>query len=151
MAKSGKKDAATEKEKPTSNHVPAKKQAQKITAKRPALKKATPRKAKETNPRIKKEYLKRRNACKVTFRLPRIAALDAKSVCIAGDFNNWDIYANPMKRLKTGDYAITLELESGSEYQFRYLIDNSRWENDWNADKYVKSPYGDSDNSVVIV
>ena len=100
---------------------------------------------------IKKEYFKSRKTCKVTFRLPRIAATDAKSVCIVGDFNNWNLYANPMKKLKNGNYTVTLELKPGREYQFRYLIDESKWENDWSADKYVKSPYGDSDNSVVVV
>ena len=55
-----------------------------------------------------------------------------------------------MKKLKKGEYTVTLELKSGKEYQFRYLVDESRWENDWNADKYVKSPFG-TDNSVVIV
>jgi 1,4-alpha-glucan branching enzyme len=99
---------------------------------------------------IKKQYLKSRKTCKVTFRLPRIAAPNAKAVCIVGDFNGWSIYATPMKRLRTGDFTVTLEVEPGREYQFRYLIDEQRWENDWNADKYVKSPYG-SDNSVVIV
>ena len=99
---------------------------------------------------IKKQYLKSRKTCKVTFRLPRIAAPNAKVVCIVGDFNGWSIYANPMKKLKTGDFTITLEVEPGREYQFRYLIDELRWENDWNADKYVKSPYG-SDNSVITV
>lgn len=99
---------------------------------------------------IKKQYLKSRKTCKVTFRLPRVAAPNAKVVCIVGDFNEWGIYANPMKKLKTGDFTITLEVEPGREYQFRYLIDEYRWENDWNADKYVKSPYG-SDNSVIIV
>jgi 1,4-alpha-glucan branching enzyme len=98
-----------------------------------------------------KEYLKAKEACKVTFRLPRVAAPEAKSVCIVGDFNNWSIHAHPMTRLKNGDYTITLDLKPGKEYQFRYLIDDIRWENDWRADKYVRSPYGDSDNSVVIV
>lgn len=99
---------------------------------------------------IKKQYIKSRKTCKVTFRLPRIAARDAKAVCIVGDFNGWSIYANPMKKLKSGDFTITLEVEPGREYQFRYLIDEYSWENDWYADKYVKSPYG-SDNSVIIV
>jgi hypothetical protein len=76
---------------------------------------------------------------------------DAKTVCLVGDFNNWNIHANPMKRKKNGDYTISLELTEGHEYQFRYLIDGTRWENDWNADKYVESPYGGSDNSVVRV
>ncbi len=56
-----------------------------------------------------------------------------------------------MKKAQNGDYTITLDLTPGKEYHFRYLIDESKWENDWNADKYVRSPYGDSDNSVVIV
>jgi hypothetical protein len=51
-----------------------------------------------------------------------------------------------MKKMKNGSFTITLDLEPGREYQFRYLIDDVVWENDWNADKYTKSPYGDSDN-----
>ncbi|HNQ97975.1 MAG TPA: isoamylase early set domain-containing protein, partial [Treponemataceae bacterium] len=48
-------------------------------------------------------------------------------------------------------FSITLVLEQGREYQFRYLMDESRWENDWAADKYSPSQYGNCDNSVVIV
>ena len=99
---------------------------------------------------IKKVYLKNKSVCKVTFKLPKIAAKGAKSVCLVGDFNNWSIYENPMKKSSAGDYSITLELETNREYSFRYLIDETVWENDWHADKYVKNPYGDSDNSVVI-
>lgn len=99
---------------------------------------------------LKKEYLKGKDVVKVTFRLPKVAAVDAKSVHVVGDFNGWSIYANPMKRLKKGEYTTTIELQPGNEYQFRYLIDEVRWENDWNADKYVKSPFG-SDNSVIVV
>lgn len=98
---------------------------------------------------IKKQYLKSREVCKVTFRLPKVAVADAKRACIAGDFNGWSVDANPMKKLRNGDFTITMELEPGREYQFRYLVDDCRWENDWNADRYVQSPYGDSDNSVV--
>lgn len=132
----------------------AKAKKQKAKAKKP---RTPPKKAKaaaEPTPMhagIKKEYLKKKNACKVTFRFPKIAAPDAKSVSIAGDFNDWNIYASRMKKLKNGDFTITLELEPGKDYQFRYLVDETKWENDWNADKYVKSPFGDSDNSVVAV
>jgi len=127
------------------------KQPKKPVARKAVIKK--PAATSETAPTsgIMKEYLKKNQACKVTFRLPRIAATDAKSVCIVGDFNNWSIHSHPMRKLKSGDYTITLELEPGREYQFRYFIDEVRWENDWRADKYVRSPYGDSDNSVVIV
>jgi DNA-directed RNA polymerase omega subunit len=100
---------------------------------------------------IKKEYLEGGKLCKVTFRLPSMAAPGAKSVSIVGDFNNWNTRANPMKRQENGDFEISLKFEPRKEYQFRYFIDESKWENDWNADKYVKSPLGDSDNSVVLV
>jgi 1,4-alpha-glucan branching enzyme len=127
------------------------KKATKAKKKASAPKKATVSAKRNMKVVMKKEYLKSRNGCKVTFRLPKIAAPKAKSVCIVGDFNDWNIYANPMKKLKRGDFTITLELQPGREYQFRYLIDGSDWENDWNADKYVKSPFGDSDNSVIVL
>ncbi|MDQ2696683.1 MAG: isoamylase early set domain-containing protein [Pseudomonadota bacterium] len=99
---------------------------------------------------IKKQYLKSRAICKVTFTLPREAAETAETVHIVGDFNNWDNSATPMKKLKNGGFTTTLELELDREYQFRYLIDGKKWENDWNADKYVPSSYGE-DNSVVTI
>ncbi len=128
--------------------------AQKTTAKKTVVRKSIKKKAtKKVVKRTigtKKEYLKSKNVCRVTFTLPKIAASDAKSVCIVGDFNDWNIHANPMKKLKNGDYTIKLDLEPGKEYQYRYFIDELIWENDWNADKYVRSLYGDSDNSVVM-
>lgn len=125
---------------------------EKATTKKPksAIRSTIKKKAMITNVGIKKEYFKSKNICRVTFRLPRIAAQDAKRVCIVGDFNNWNIHADPMKKLENGDYTIKLDLEPGKEYQYRYFIDESKWENDWNADKYVRSIYGNSDNSVVM-
>ncbi len=74
---------------------------------------------------------------RITFRLPKVATADSKSFCIVGDFNNWNTHAVPMKKLKDGDCRIELDLEAGREYQFRYLIDELKRENDRNADKYV--------------
>ncbi len=88
---------------------------------------------------------------RVIFRLPEVVVHDAKKVCVVGDFNKWDTNANPMRKRENGDYTIAFNLESGREYQFRYLIDDSKWINDRDADKYVRSVYGDCDNSVVIV
>ena len=99
---------------------------------------------------ITKEYLKGKNVCRVTFRCPRSAAHDAKKVSVVGDFNDWNIYAHRMGKLSNGDFAITLKLRSGREYEFQYLIDEMKWKNDRNADKYVKSPYGDGEISVVV-
>jgi 1,4-alpha-glucan branching enzyme len=104
----------------------------------------------ETNNRIKKHYLKSRPACKVTFKLPKVAVENAARVMIVGEFNNWDAELTQLKKIQSGDFSITLELEKDREYRFRYLIDNTRWENDWHADKYIPNPYG-CDDSVVIV
>ncbi|GJQ58590.1 MAG: glycoside hydrolase [Candidatus Scalindua sp. AMX11] len=98
---------------------------------------------------IKKEYLNEENVCRVTFALPKEATNGSDKVSIVGDFNNWDTHANPMEKGKDGGFVAVCDLEPGREFQFRYLIDDSIWENDWCADKYVKSCYGDSDNSVV--
>ncbi|MFZ5798284.1 MAG: glycoside hydrolase [Desulfobulbus sp.] len=100
---------------------------------------------------IQKKYLKSKPVCKVTFRLPKEAVGSARKVCIVGDFNAWKKKATPLKRLKSGECKITLDLACGREYQFRYLLDNTTWENDWDADKYVPSAYHDVENSVVIV
>jgi 1,4-alpha-glucan branching enzyme len=83
--------------------------------------------------------------------LQKEEAQSAKTVSIVGDFNNWDIYATPMKKLKNGGFTQTLDLGLNTEYQFRYLIDETKWENDWHADKYAPTPYGNAENSVVVV
>ena len=49
-----------------------------------------------------------------------------------------------------GNYAATVDLETGRNYEFRYLIGKSKWENDWQADGYVPNPFG-FDNSVVSI
>ena len=99
---------------------------------------------------IKKQYLKSNGWCNVTFKLPKDAAPDAGVVTIVGDFNNWNFTETEMKRLKSGDFKVTLKLHKNREYRFRYLIDSSRWENDWYADKYVPNSFG-CDDSLVIV
>jgi len=100
---------------------------------------------------LKKQFLKSRAVCKVTFKLSREAAREAKTVHVVGEFNNWDVYATPMKSLKNGSFTVTIDLERGREYQFRYLVDETRWENDWDADKYLPSHFGNCENSVVAV
>jgi len=100
---------------------------------------------------VKKQYLKSKPLCKVVFGIPSELADDAREAWLVGDFNRWDQIATPMKRLKNGSFSVTVDLETGREYQFRYLIDGNRWENAWNADKSVLTPYGDTYNSIVIV
>jgi hypothetical protein len=100
--------------------------------------------------RIAKRYLKTSPVCRVSFRLPAEVAPGECSVHVTGDFNGWEISATPMTRLKNGDYGVTVDLETGREYHFRYLIDGCRWENDWAADRYDPNPHGGFDSVVVV-
>jgi len=100
---------------------------------------------------LKKQFMKSKPICKVTFHLSKEAVAKATKVSLVGDFNEWDTGATPMKKQKDGGFSVTLNLEQGREYQFRYLLDDSVWENDWCADKYVPSTIGDADNSVVVL
>jgi 1,4-alpha-glucan branching enzyme len=98
-----------------------------------------------------KRYLKTKNVSKVTFSLPSEAAREAQTVYLVGDFNGWDAEASPMSRLKNGEFKITLDLEPGREYEYRYLIDGRVWENDWAADQYRPAGIAGAENSVVAV
>ena len=53
---------------------------------------------------IKKQYLKTKPVCKVTFRLPEEATKSVRSANIVGEFNDWGIHANPMRKLKNGSF-----------------------------------------------
>ncbi len=106
--------------------------------------------SKEVNKCIKKQYLKSRPSCKVTLTLPKDAVQEARNVSVVGDFNGWDPASTPMKPLKNGNFTVLIELPKDKQYRFRYLIDGSRWENDWAADSYVPNPYG-GDDSVIVV
>jgi 1,4-alpha-glucan branching enzyme len=98
---------------------------------------------------LTKKYLKSKPLCKVTFKILKDECKAADSVALAGDFNNWK--ETPMKKLKSGDFTLTLDLETESKYQFRYKLNENTWENDWAADEYIPSPVSLDDNSVVVV
>lgn len=96
---------------------------------------------------LKKRYLKSRNTVQVTFYTAE--AINAESVCLVGDFNDWDESATPMRPLKDGRFKAMLELAPASEFEFRYLVNSEEWHNDWEADRYNPNLHG-SDNGVVI-
>jgi 1,4-alpha-glucan branching enzyme len=97
---------------------------------------------------FKKQFLKSKPVCKVSFRLDAAEASGAKKVQLLGDFNDWFIHTEPMTALKSNDFTITLELEAGKEFQFRYLIDGTEWKNDPQADSYAANSFGE-ENSVI--
>lgn len=97
---------------------------------------------------LDKKYLKTKPVCKVTFIAPSL--WDGESIALVGDFNGWNEGSDLMKRQKDGSFKLTLDLDAGKEYQFRYLVNNTEWHNDEAADKYVPNGFGE-DNSVIVV
>lgn len=97
---------------------------------------------------LKKQILKSKPVCKVTFRVSKEMAGDAETVALVGDFNVWDETACPMGKLKTGEFTCQLELEQGQAYEFRYLVNGTNWLNDPEADRFVANSFG-GENSVV--
>ena len=101
---------------------------------------------------LKKRYIESRKVCKVTFELPQAElpeSIDVESVHLVGEFNEWDRTATPMERATEGAFRVTLELEPGKTYQFRYLVNGEHWCNDWHADGYILGGFG-ADNCAVV-
>ena len=95
---------------------------------------------------LKKTY-KSNGKCQVTFRLS--AEANAKKASLCGEFNDWEKDAKPMRKLKSGEFSVSLTLEPG-KYRFRYWLDGERWENDWEADEYLPNEFGTEDSVVSI-
>ncbi len=94
---------------------------------------------------IKKQYLKSKPVCKVTFTVP---AKEAKRVAVIGSFNNWDTSASKLRKLKNGTFKGSIDLAKNANYEFRYLID-SKYTNDEQADSYVWNNYAGAENAVL--
>ena len=94
---------------------------------------------------IKKQYLKSKPVCKVTFSLP---AEDAKAVAVVGNFNEWNTEATALKKLKNGTFKTTVDLPSDSSYAFRYIVDGT-YVNDEQADAYAWNDYAAAENCVI--
>jgi len=72
----------------------------------------------------------------------------AQEVYLAGDFNNWDTSASPMKKDKKGIWKTALPLKPG-RYEYRFLVDGN-WENDPSCCDCVPNEFG-TQNCVRIV
>lgn len=95
-----------------------------------------------------KNYSKTGALCRVTFRIPAEATAGIAALC--GDFNNWNHQSHFMKPLKNGGFSITISLPAGNSYAYRFLLDETCWQNDREADAYVPNEFG-TENSVVVV
>ena len=94
---------------------------------------------------IKKQYLKSKPVCKVTFTVP---AEEAKKVAVVGDFNDWNPKGSMLKKLKNGTFKGTFDLPMEQSFEFRYLIDGE-YVNDEAADRYQWNEYAGAENAVL--
>jgi len=94
---------------------------------------------------IKKQYLKSKPVCKVTFSVP---AKEAKSVAVVGSFNEWNTEATELKKQKNGTFKGTLDLPKDTSYEFRYLVDGT-YINDEQADSFAWNEFASAENCVI--
>lgn len=96
---------------------------------------------------IKKQYLKSKPVCKVTFTVP---AEEAKKVAVVGSFNEWNTKkAVQLKKLKNGNFKGTVDLETENSYEFRYLVDGKTYTNDEHADAYAWNDFAGAENCIL--
>ena len=100
---------------------------------------------------IIKNYQPSKGTCKVTFSFALNAAEGVKTIQVLGDFNNWDNKVAPKMKKGKEDFSTSIELNAGQSYEFKYLLDGSRWENDFSADSYVTTPFSGISNSVLVL
>ncbi len=77
-----------------------------------------------------------------------LLAPDAKKVCIAGQFNDWNTKSMPLKKIKNGTWRIKLKLPRG-KCEYKYFVDGS-WAQDISCAERVPNPFGTS-NCVINV
>lgn len=93
---------------------------------------------------LTKRFFKTKAEAEVTFEFK---ASSDKNVALAGDFNDWQPVA--MKYVKKDNvFRTKVRLPVEQDFQFKYLVDQEKWENDHAADNYQINAFG-TDNSVV--
>ena len=88
----------------------------------------------------------------ITFTLPAVALEGASEAYLLGDFNNWNSDRAPkLEKQKDGSYKTVAKLEEGRTYEYRFLLNNGRWVNDYNAQSYTNAQGLHVDNCVITV
>ncbi len=83
---------------------------------------------------------------RVTFAMPANDCCDG--LYLVGWFNEWDESVYRMEREHDGSWSLTLELEPGCEYQYRFRTLDGRWLQD-SAATPIPAQFG-LNNSFVI-
>ena len=93
---------------------------------------------------VQKTYYKTNDYCKVKFSF---TVGNAETVEILGLNSDWE-NSVIMSRKKDGSFSADVNLPKDSTHEFKYLVNETEWLNEPEADKEVPNVYGGS-NSVI--
>ncbi len=93
---------------------------------------------------IQKTIYKTKDYSKVKFTLTIEDKETAAILGLNGDWNN----PVPMKKKKDGSFTAEVQLPKATQHEFRYLLNETEWINEPEADGEVVNGYGTS-NSVL--
>jgi len=96
---------------------------------------------------IKKQFVKTKPVCKVTFS---VEAKEATSASVIGDFNEWNPKEGELSKLKNGTFKATYDLNKDASYEFRYVVDGA-FINEPEADSFKWNDFAGAENSVLEV
>jgi 1,4-alpha-glucan branching enzyme len=96
---------------------------------------------------IKKQFVKTKPVCKVTFS---VEAKQAASASVVGDFNGWNLAEGVLSKLKNGTFKATFDLNKDASYEFKYVIDG-QFVNEPDADSFIWNDFAGAENSVLSI
>jgi len=96
---------------------------------------------------IKKQFVKTKPVCKVTFL---VAAKTASQASVVGDFNNWNVAEGALSKLKNGTFKGVFNVTKDAAYEFKYVIDGV-FVNEPEADSFKWNAFAGNENGVLVV
>jgi len=95
---------------------------------------------------VQKTYYKTKDYCKVKFSY---RTDEAETIAIVGLNSDWK-NSITMSKKKDGSFTADVTLPKDSTHEFKYLVNETLWLNEPEADKEVPNVFGGS-NSVIVV
>lgn len=95
---------------------------------------------------VVKMYYKTKDYCKVKFSFKVENAETVEIVGLNSDWQNSII----MSKKKDGSFSVDVNLPKDSKHQFKYLVNETVWLNEPEADDQVPNEFGGS-NSVIVL
>lgn len=94
---------------------------------------------------LTKKFFKTKDEAEITFEFSRD---DVESVALVAEFNDWQPLEMKFNK-KEKAFRTKVRLPKDGQFQFKYLLNGSEWENDSQADQYIANSFG-SEDSVVL-